>query len=115
MCGIAQKAQEWSHPSLIFRYEVWRVSDESTRSGRSMLGTRSSMLGEHPSLAQLGDEPFHVRQAEEEIHLGNVLAQLILVALNHASDSHHGLRPAGFLVGARLEDRLNGTAPSRRR
>lgn len=64
--------------------------------------------GEHPSLAQLGDEPFHVRQAEEEIHLGNVLAQLILVALNHASDSHHGLRPAGFLVGARLEDRLNG-------
>ena len=45
MSGIAQKAHVWSHPSLIFRYDVCGVVVERTRSGRSMSGTASSGSG----------------------------------------------------------------------
>ena len=44
MCGMAQKAQRWSHPSLILRKETWGVSVARMRSGRSMLCTMPSPM-----------------------------------------------------------------------
>ena len=42
MWGMAQNAHVWSQPSLTFRKALWELLAESSRRGRSIVGTKSS-------------------------------------------------------------------------
>ena len=59
---------------------------------------------DQPSRLELGQQPIHLRRAEEEVDLGKRLDQLVPVALHHAADGDDRLAPSLVLHPSRLDD-----------
>ena len=95
MSGIAQNAQPWSHPSLIF--EVADVGQPGGELPHARMRDRHVLGGEQAALFELRDEAIHLRRAEEEIDLGQRSTELVLVALDHAPHADDGFAAAAFL------------------
>ena len=63
---------------------------------------------EEPPRPELRDQPAHLGEAEEEIHLRDFRLELLLVALDEAPHRHDRAHVAVRLERARLEDRVDG-------
>jgi hypothetical protein len=114
--GMAQKAHVWSQPSLIFRYDVWRVLVESIRSGRSMAGTASAGAdAEQAARTQLRYEPLRFGQPEEQVDFRQFLLEVVLVSLDEAAHRHDRPEAAVLLESDWRPGSCRPTPPSPRR
>ena len=82
--------------------DVRRISQELADAGMP----RDGILDE-PAAAQLGHEVVQIREAEEEIDLGNLRLQLLLVALHQASRGYDRFHAALGLELGGAEDRVD--------
>lgn len=65
-------------------------------------------VAEYAATLELGNQLVHLGGAEEEIDLGEMIEELLLVTLDHAPDGHHGLTRPVFLETSRLDQRIDG-------
>ena len=61
----------------------------------------------------LFDDQRQLVEVDEVVHLGQVAAQVVGVALDHAAGDDQAFEPAALLVFGRFEDRLDRLLPRR--
>ena len=64
-------------------------------------------VGDQAPRRQLGHETVQVGESEEQVDLGELLQQLLLVALDQTPDGHHRFDVALLFQLRRLEDRVD--------
>jgi hypothetical protein len=73
-------------------------------------GVRGHRIVDQAARREFRSELVEVREAEEQIHLGDLAPEVVLVALDEAADRDHGLDASVPLEGRRLEHRVDRLA-----
>jgi hypothetical protein len=82
--------------------DVRRVAEVLTHAGMARRG-----IVDEPPLRQGGHQRVEVVEPEEEIHVGHLLSQLVLVALHQTADGDHRLDVARLFQIGGVQDGLD--------